>query len=43
MGLYKGQYLTQEDEGALGSDGADEAVVRGVAGVKVGVKREWFI
>ncbi|XP_021952537.1 neurexin-4 isoform X2 [Folsomia candida] len=43
VGLYKGQYLTQEDEGALGSDGADEAVVRGVAGVKVGVKREWFI
>jgi len=41
--LYKGQYLTQEDEGAVNVDDANEAVVKGVTGHHVGVKREWYI
>lgn len=42
-GLYKGQYVTQEDEGAMGVGDCNEAVVEGVTGHKIGVKREWFI
>jgi len=40
---HKGDYYTQEDEGAAGAFDADTAVLQGRTGHKVQDKKEWFI
>jgi hypothetical protein len=40
---HKGQYLTQEDEGAADAIDPNEAAVHGVTGHNVQMKKEWFI
>jgi len=43
LSKHKGEYLTQEDEGAMGALDPNTAVVDGVTGHHVTKKKEWFI
>ena len=43
LSQHKGEYLTQEDEGAADANDPNEAAVHGVTGHHVRVKKEWFI
>ena len=43
LSQHKGEYLTQEDEGAADASDPNEAAVHGVTGHNVSVKKEWFI
>ncbi len=40
---HKGDYYTQEDEGAYDAFDADTAVLQGRTGHQVQKKKEWFI
>jgi len=43
LSQHKGEYLTQEDEGAADAADPNEAAIHGVTGHSVQAKREWFI
>ena len=43
MNRHKGDYYTQEDEGARDAFDADTAVLQGRTGHQVQNKKEWFI
>ncbi|CAG7823734.1 unnamed protein product [Allacma fusca] len=43
LSKHKGEYLTQEDEGAYGATDPNTAVMDGVTGHHVTKKKEWFI
>ncbi|CAG0892829.1 unnamed protein product [Cyprideis torosa] len=43
LSRHKGEYLTQEDEGARDAIDADDAVVKSKTGHHVEKKKEWFI
>lgn len=43
LSQHKGEYITQEDEGAADAADSNDAAVHGVTGHQVQVKKEWFI
>ena len=43
LSKHKGEYLTQEDEGAYGASDPNSAVMEGVTGHMVTKKKEYFI